>query len=57
MTTRSRVIPYALFVEPKLGRIGPNETDAASLGMAVRVVKLPVAGIPRAPTKAIRTGS
>lgn len=50
LTTHNRVIPYALFVEPELGRIGINEADAARLGVAVRVATLPMAAIPRART-------
>jgi pyruvate/2-oxoglutarate dehydrogenase complex dihydrolipoamide dehydrogenase (E3) component len=47
-TTRGRVIPYAMFIEPELGRIGLNETEASERGIAVRVAKLPMTGVPRA---------
>jgi pyruvate/2-oxoglutarate dehydrogenase complex dihydrolipoamide dehydrogenase (E3) component len=50
LTTRDRVIPYAMFIEPELARIGINESDAQRQGIAVRVAKLPMAGIPRART-------
>lgn len=50
LTTRDRVIPYAMFIEPELGRIGINESDAQRQGIAVRVAKLPMASIPRART-------
>ncbi|MEA3093314.1 MAG: putative pyridine nucleotide-disulfide oxidoreductase [Caballeronia sp.] len=50
LTTRDRVIPYALFIEPELARIGINESDAQRQGIAVRVAKLPMASIPRART-------
>lgn len=49
-TTRDRIIPYALFIEPELGRIGLNEVDAKARGIAVRVAKLPMAAVPRART-------
>jgi pyruvate/2-oxoglutarate dehydrogenase complex dihydrolipoamide dehydrogenase (E3) component len=49
-TTKDREIPYAMFVEPELGRIGISETDAARLGLKVRVAKLPMAVVPRART-------
>jgi pyruvate/2-oxoglutarate dehydrogenase complex dihydrolipoamide dehydrogenase (E3) component len=50
LTTRDRVIPYAMFIEPELARIGINESDAQRQGIAVRVAKLPMAGVPRART-------
>ncbi|MDP9152617.1 MAG: FAD-dependent oxidoreductase [Pseudomonadota bacterium] len=50
LTTRDREIPYALFIEPELARVGLNESDAQRQGIAVRVAKLPMAGIPRART-------
>ena len=50
LTTRDRVIPYAMFIEPELGRVGINESDAQRQGIAVRVAKLPMASIPRART-------
>ncbi|MFC0399351.1 FAD-dependent oxidoreductase [Paraburkholderia rhizosphaerae] len=49
-TTNDRVIPYALFIEPELARIGLNETDAAAKGIKVRVATLPMAAVPRART-------
>jgi len=50
LTTRDRVIPYAMFIEPELARIGINESDAQRQGIAVRVAKLPMASVPRART-------
>ncbi|QYD67223.1 FAD-dependent oxidoreductase [Paraburkholderia edwinii] len=49
-TTANRAIPYALFVEPELARIGLNETEAAEKGIKVRVAMLPMAAVPRART-------
>ncbi|CAB3755643.1 FAD-dependent oxidoreductase [Paraburkholderia solisilvae] len=49
-TTAKRVIPYALFIEPELARIGLNETEAAAQGIKVRVATLPMAAVPRART-------
>jgi pyruvate/2-oxoglutarate dehydrogenase complex dihydrolipoamide dehydrogenase (E3) component len=50
LTTRDRMIPYAMFIEPELARIGINESDAQRQGVAVRVAKLPMAAVPRART-------
>jgi pyruvate/2-oxoglutarate dehydrogenase complex dihydrolipoamide dehydrogenase (E3) component len=49
-STRGRLIPYAVFTDPELGRVGLNETEAQRQGIAYRVAKLPVAVIPRART-------
>jgi pyruvate/2-oxoglutarate dehydrogenase complex dihydrolipoamide dehydrogenase (E3) component len=49
-TTLGRLIPYAVFIEPELGRVGLNETDAKRQGIAVRVAKVPMAVVPRART-------
>ncbi|NLS00720.1 FAD-dependent oxidoreductase [Rhizobium sp. P38BS-XIX] len=56
LTTRDRTIPYAMFVEPELGRIGFNETEAKERGITVRVAKLPMAAVPRARTNGATRG-
>ncbi|WP_115727017.1 dihydrolipoyl dehydrogenase family protein [Actinomyces culturomici] len=45
-----RVMPYAVFATPELGRIGLSETEAREAGREVLVAKIPVAQIPRAKT-------
>jgi probable pyridine nucleotide-disulfide oxidoreductase len=55
-TTRDRLIPYAMFIEPELGRIGLNEKDARERGIAVRVAKLPMTAVPRARTNGAMRG-
>jgi len=49
-TTRDRVIPYCVFIDPELGRVGLNETEAKQKGIDVRVVGLPMASVLRART-------
>ncbi|WP_306715275.1 FAD-dependent oxidoreductase [Burkholderia dolosa] len=49
-STAARIVPYALFIDPELGRIGLNETDARARNIDVRVAKLPMASVPRART-------
>jgi pyruvate/2-oxoglutarate dehydrogenase complex dihydrolipoamide dehydrogenase (E3) component len=49
-TTTGRLVPYAVFIEPELGRVGISETEARQQGIAVRVAKLPMSAIPRAQT-------
>jgi probable pyridine nucleotide-disulfide oxidoreductase len=55
-TTTDRIVPYALFIEPELGRIGLNETDAKAQGIEVRVAKLPMTAVPRARTNGATKG-
>ena len=49
-TTRSRLIPYAVFIEPEFSRVGLSEMEARTDGLDIRVVTLPMANIPRART-------
>jgi pyruvate/2-oxoglutarate dehydrogenase complex dihydrolipoamide dehydrogenase (E3) component len=49
-TTRSRLVPYAVFIEPELGRVGISETEARQRNIAVRVATLPMTLVPRART-------
>jgi len=47
-STRNRQIPYCLFIDPQLGRIGLTETEARAQGRAIRVAKLPMTSVARA---------
>jgi pyruvate/2-oxoglutarate dehydrogenase complex dihydrolipoamide dehydrogenase (E3) component len=49
-TTSDRLIPFTLFTEPELARIGLTEKQARRQAMKIRVAKLPVTAIPRAKT-------
>jgi len=49
-STRGRQIPYAMFIEPELGRIGMNEAEAEQKGVKVRIAKLSMTSVPRART-------
>lgn len=55
-STASRVVPYALFTEPELGRVGINESEAKARGIAARVVRLPMMAVPRARTNGTTRG-
>jgi pyruvate/2-oxoglutarate dehydrogenase complex dihydrolipoamide dehydrogenase (E3) component len=46
-TTRDRLIPYCLFTDPPLARVGLSETEARRRGVAVRVARLPVGAVLR----------
>jgi pyruvate/2-oxoglutarate dehydrogenase complex dihydrolipoamide dehydrogenase (E3) component len=41
-TTTGRVVPYTVFIDPQLGRIGLTETEAQAQGRNIRVAKLPM---------------
>src|SRR5262249_34963525 len=49
-TTRDRLIPFCLFTDPPLARVGLNEAEARRRGVAVRVVKLPIGAVLRTRT-------
>ncbi|MEV8182719.1 FAD-dependent oxidoreductase [Specibacter sp. NPDC078692] len=49
-STRDRLIPYAVFTTPELGRVGLSETEARAAGHDIRVARMPVSSIPRART-------
>jgi pyruvate/2-oxoglutarate dehydrogenase complex dihydrolipoamide dehydrogenase (E3) component len=49
-TTRDRLIPYCLFTDPPLARVGLSEAEARRRGVAVRVARLPVAAVLRTRT-------
>jgi pyruvate/2-oxoglutarate dehydrogenase complex dihydrolipoamide dehydrogenase (E3) component len=53
-TTTGRVVPYTVFIDPQLGRIGLTETAARAQGWNIRVAKMPV-GYP-GPTRAREIG-
>jgi pyruvate/2-oxoglutarate dehydrogenase complex dihydrolipoamide dehydrogenase (E3) component len=46
-TTRDRLIPFCLFTDPQLARVGLNEVEARRQGLAVRVAKLPMGAVLR----------
>ncbi len=41
-TTAGRIVPYTVFIDPQLGRIGLTETEARAQGRNIRVAKLPM---------------
>lgn len=49
-STRDRLVPYCMFTDPPLARVGLSEGEAKHLGVAVRTVKLPTSAILRTQT-------
>lgn len=47
-TTKDRLVPYTVFIDPQLGRVGMTEAAARAAGFDVRVATLPVSSIARA---------
>ena len=56
-TTRNRLVPFCLFTDPPLARVGITEAEAGQRGIAVRVAKLPMTALPRTHTPGETTGS
>jgi pyruvate/2-oxoglutarate dehydrogenase complex dihydrolipoamide dehydrogenase (E3) component len=49
-STRDRLIPFCLFTDPELARVGLNETEARQQGVTVRVARLSMSAVLRAQT-------
>jgi pyruvate/2-oxoglutarate dehydrogenase complex dihydrolipoamide dehydrogenase (E3) component len=48
LSTAGRLVPYTLFTDPQLGRVGPSEAEARREGRAIRVAKIPMSDVNRA---------
>jgi pyruvate/2-oxoglutarate dehydrogenase complex dihydrolipoamide dehydrogenase (E3) component len=49
-TTLGRLIPFCIFTDPELARVGLNESEARKLGIEYRLVKIPMAAVLRTRT-------
>jgi pyruvate/2-oxoglutarate dehydrogenase complex dihydrolipoamide dehydrogenase (E3) component len=49
-STRGRLVPYCLFTDPPLARVGLSEAEARERGVAVRVARLPTSAVLRTRT-------
>ena len=49
-STRDRLVPYCLYTDPPLARVGLTETEARERGIAVRVATLPMSRVLRTET-------
>ena len=47
-STDGRVLPYTVFIDPQLGRIGMTEAQARAAGKRVRVARMPMNWVARA---------
>src|SRR4029079_14784121 len=49
-TTAGRWVPYCMFIDPPLARVGLSEREARDSGVKVRVAKLPMTAVLRTRT-------
>ena len=49
-STRGRLVPYCMFTDPPLARVGLSEGEAKRQGVTVRVARLPMTGVRRTAT-------
>jgi pyruvate/2-oxoglutarate dehydrogenase complex dihydrolipoamide dehydrogenase (E3) component len=47
-STRDRLVPYTVFMDPQLGRIGLSEKEARKRGLNVKVARMPMSYVARA---------
>jgi pyruvate/2-oxoglutarate dehydrogenase complex dihydrolipoamide dehydrogenase (E3) component len=47
-TTDCRLVPYTVFIDPQLGRVGPTEQEARAQKKHIRVARLPMSSVARA---------
>ncbi len=47
-STRGRLVPYTVFIDPQLGRVGMSETEARAHGHNIKVAKMPMNYVARA---------
>ena len=47
-STDGRLVPYTIFIDPQLGRVGLTETEACAKNLKIRVAKMPMSHVARA---------
>jgi pyruvate/2-oxoglutarate dehydrogenase complex dihydrolipoamide dehydrogenase (E3) component len=47
-STKDRLVPYTVYTDPQLGRIGLTEQEARATGRSIRVAKIPTSWVARA---------
>ena len=45
---KDRILPYTVFIDPQLGRIGLTEKEASEQNLKIRVAKMPMTSVARA---------
>jgi len=49
-TTKGRLVPFCMFTDPELARVGRNESEARRDGVEYRIAKMPMANVLRTHT-------
>ena len=47
-STKGRQVPYCVFIDPQLGRVGLTETEARAQSRNIRIARLPMTSVARA---------
>ena len=47
-TTNGRLVPYTVYIDPQLGRVGMTEAEARAQGRRIRIAKMPMSYVARA---------
>jgi pyruvate/2-oxoglutarate dehydrogenase complex dihydrolipoamide dehydrogenase (E3) component len=47
-STSGRLVPYTVFIDPQLGRVGLGEDEARRRGLDIRVTRMPMSSVARA---------
>ncbi|HEX4807505.1 MAG TPA: mercuric reductase [Bryobacteraceae bacterium] len=47
-STEGRILPYTVFIDPQLGRIGPTETELRGTGRQIQIASMPMSYVARA---------
>src|SRR5262249_28949418 len=47
-TINGRFVPYTVFMDPQLGRVGLSESEARAKGLKIKVAKMPMSYVARA---------
>ena len=48
MSTANRMVPYTVFIDPQLGRIGLTENEARQQGRKIKIARMPMTRVARA---------
>jgi pyruvate/2-oxoglutarate dehydrogenase complex dihydrolipoamide dehydrogenase (E3) component len=47
-TTEGRLVPYTVYIDPQLGRVGMSEEEASRRQLKVRIARMPMSSVARA---------
>lgn len=56
LSTKTRIVPYAVFTDPALGRVGMTEKEARQQGLKLKIGKAPMSRVARALERAETAG-